>query len=333
MLNVGVIGFGGLGHVHAAAYAKRTDVSLVSVADNDPERLNGKAIELNLGPGQSFDMRNVHTYPGADEMFAVEKLDLVSICLPTDLHAACAIQALKRGVHVLCEKPMSRTLREADALVATQACSGRLLMVAQCLRFWPCYERVVAAHRSGEFGRLLMLSMRRISASPGSGGARTWFLDGARSGGCLLDMHIHDTDFVNYLLGMPEAVVATGRTHVTGAIDNSFTQYVFPDGPVVMAESSWSYGGRFCMAFAAIFEKATLEMGYRDNDLLRPGQAPEKIQLPGVSAYEQEIGYLIDCIKAGATPDRCLPASTRETMRIAMAEERSALAGGRRVKL
>ena len=335
MLNVGVIGFGGMGHVHAAAYARRTDARLVAVADCDPARLSGQAINLNLGPGQSFDMRGVHTYPGADEMFAAEKLDLVSICLPTDLHASSALQALKLGVHVLCEKPMSRTLREADALVAAQARSGRLLMVAQCLRFWPCYERVVAAHRSGEFGRLLMLSMRRISASPGWSGTRSWFLDGTRSGGCLLDMHIHDTDFVNHLLGVPELVVTTGRTQVSGAIDNSFTQYVFPDGPVVMAESSWSYGGGFCMAFTAMFERATLEMGYRDGDLylLRPGQAPEKLELSAVSAYDQEVGYLIDCIQAGTPPARCLPASTRETMRIALAEERSALAGGRRVKL
>ena len=208
-------------------------------------------------------------------------------------------------------------------------------MVAQCLRFWPCYERVVEAHRSGEFGRLLMLSMRRISAAPGWGGTRSWFTDGRRSGGCLLDMHIHDTDFVNHLLGLPEAVVTTGRTHVSGAIDISFTQYLFPDGPAVMAESCWSYGGGFNMAFAAFFEQATLEMGYRDGDLrlLRPGREAETVASPPASAYEREIDYFVGCVQSGRPPERCLPSSTRETMRMALAEERSARAGGTRVKL
>jgi len=335
MLRAGVIGFGGLGHVHAAAYAKRTDVQLVAVADIDPERLTGKSIKINLGENQAFDLQAVRTYRSANRMLAHEALDLVSICLPTDLHAKVAVRALQKGVHVLTEKPMSRTLRQADAAIAAQEQSGRLLMVAQCLRFWPCYERLLAAHRSGEFGRLLMLSMRRISGSPGWGGARSWFLDGRRSGGCLLDMHIHDTDFVNHLLGVPEAVVATGRSHVSGAIDNSFTQYVYPDGPVVMAEASWSYGGGFNMAFVASFERATLEMGYCDATLrvLRSGQAPETLELPATSAYDAEIDYFVGCIQCGKPPERCLPASTRETMRIALCEERSALAGGKRIKL
>src|SRR5450759_3366708 len=134
-------------------------------------------------------------------------------------------------------------------------------MIAQCLRFWPCYEKVQEVYRSGELGRLLMLSMRRVSPCPGWGGADTWFKDGKRSGGCLLDMHIHDTDFANCLLGVPQAVMTTGATYATGAIDNAVTQYVYGNGLAVMAESSWAYGGGFVMSFCAIFEKATLEMG------------------------------------------------------------------------
>lgn len=335
MLKAGVIGFGGLGHVHATAYAKRTDVQLVAVADIDPERLTGKSVEINLGEGQSFDTRSVRTYRSGDMMLAHEALDLVSICLPTDLHAKFAIRALRKGLHVLTEKPMSRTLRQADAELAAQEQSGRLLMVAQCLRFWPCYERLLEAHQSGEFGNLLMLSMRRVSAPPGWGGPHSWFMDGRRSGGCLLDLHVHDTDFVNHLLGVPEAVVATGKSHISGAIDNSFTQYVYPQGPLVMAEANWSYGGGFSMGFAAFFEQATLEVGYRDGKLrlLRPGREPEEMNLPATNAYEAEIGYFINCIQSGKSPERCLPASTRETMRIALCEERSALAGGRRIRL
>ncbi len=334
-LKVGVIGFGGMGHFHAAVYAKRADTELAAVADIRPEQLSGKSMELNIGTGAAVDMSAVHGYLTAEEMLAKEKLDIVSICLPTDLHVEYTVKALAAGCHVLCEKPMSRTLKEADAAVAAQKRSGKLLMIAQCLRFWPCYERVVDAQRSGEFGKLLHLSMRRVSGLPGWGGPMTWFRDGKRIGGCLLDMHIHDVDFANCLLGVPAAVVATGLVGETGAIDNSFTQYIYPDGPLVMAEASWSYGMGFKMSFSAIFEKATFEMGYTDGNLTlgQTGQKQVNVELPAGGGHEREIEYFVDCVKTGQQPERCTPFSTRETIRIALAEEKSALAGGKRIAL
>jgi predicted dehydrogenase len=334
-LQVGIIGFGGMGHFHGGVYAKRQDAQLTAVADIRPEQLSGKSMEINIGTGAACDMSAVHTYTQADEMLAKEKLDLVSICLPTDLHAEYTVKALEAGCHVLCEKPMSRTLQEADAEIAAQKRSGTFLMIAQCLRFWPCYEKVAEVYNSGELGKLLMLSMRRVSGTPGWGGAQTWFRDGARSGGCLLDMHIHDTDFANSLLGVPKSVITTGNVFATGAIDNAVTQYVYDGQVAVMAETSWAYGGGFVMSFCAIFEKGTLEMGYKDNDLwlMCPGQKAQKVELPAGGGYEREIDYFIGCIRAGRPPARCLPFSTRESMRIALAEEKSALAGGKTVRL
>lgn len=335
MLQVGILGFGGMGHYHASVYARRRDARIAAVADIDPAKLTGQSMQINLGASGSADLGSAHVYASGDEMLASERLDVLSICLPTDLHAAYAVKALQRGIHVLCEKPMSRTLAEADAVAGAALRANRLLMVGQCLRFWPCYEKVAEAHGSGEYGRLLMLSMRRLSGPPGWAGGKSWFRDGARSGGCLLDMHIHDTDFVNHLLGTPEAVIAIGRSQVSGAIDNSFTQYLFPQGPIVMAESSWCYGGGFTMAFCAVFEKATLEMGYRSNDLilLRPGAQPGKVDLEAGSGYDREIDYFLACVRDGQPVRRCTPESTRATMRIALAEEQSALAGGSRVAL
>ena len=335
MLKIGIIGFGGMGHVHASQYVKTPDTCLTAVADIRPEQLKGQAMELNIGPGEACDMQDVATYLSGDEMLAAEALDLVSVCLPTDIHADYTVKALTAGCHVLCEKPMSRTLAQADDAIVARDRSGKQLMVAQCLRFWPCYERLVEAYGSGEFGKLLMLSMRRVSAPPGWGAARSWFMDGTRSGGALLDMHIHDTDFANHLLGVPTAVTTVGTPHCSGAIDNAVTHYHYDGGPVVMAETSWSYSGGFKMGFCALFENATLEMGYQDDNLtlLRPGQLPETLELPSEGGYEREIAYLIDCIRADRKPERCTAESTRETMRIALAEEASALAGGERVAL
>jgi predicted dehydrogenase len=148
-------------------------------------------------------------------------------------------------------------------------------------------------------------------------------------------MHIHDTDFANCLLGVPRAVFTVGATHRTGAIDNAVTQYLYDGKVAVMAETSWSYGHGFSMSFCAIFEDATLEMGYKDGSLrlLRAGQEPASVELPAAGGHEREIDYFLGCVKEGRDPERCTPFSTRETMRIALAEEASALAGGRLVEL
>jgi predicted dehydrogenase len=113
------------------------------------------------------------------------------------------------------------------------------------------------------------------------------------------------------------------------------TQYLYGDGTAVMAETSWSYGGGFNMSFCAIFERATLEMGYRSGELLllQPGSDPAPVELPGAGGHEREIIYFVDCIENNRPPERCTPESTRETMRIAFAEEESALAGGKPVEL
>ena len=334
MLNVGVIGFGGMGHFHAASFMQHPDVRLAAVADILPERLSGESMSINIGDGAACDMSGVHAYTSADEMLASEGLDIVSICTPTDIHAEYAIRAFDAGCHVLCEKPMSRALSEADAQIEAQKRSGKLFMIAQCLRFWPCYEKLAEVYRAGVYGKLLMLSMRRVSPCPGWD-ADSWFADGQRSGGALLDMHIHDTDFTNWLLGVPRAVITVGATHTTGAIDNAVTQYVYDNGPTVMAETSWCYAHGFTMSFCAIFEDATLEMGYTDGDLtlIRGEGGSTKMELSDETGHDREIAYFLDCVRTGREPEKCTPFSTRETMRIALAEEQSALAGGGIVEL
>jgi predicted dehydrogenase len=335
MLKVGIIGFGGMGHFHAAQYPTITEAELVAVADTRPGQLEAGSLKINLGASGCCDLSKVRTYRSADEMLARERLDAVDICLPTDLHAEYAIRALRAGCHVLCEKPMARTLPEAEAMQKAATDAGRTLMIAQCLRFWPAYVRLREAHRSGEFGRLLMLSMRRFSPVPGWGGTQSWFADGKRSGGALLDMHIHETDYVNWLLGVPNSVVTSGATFRTGAVDNAVTQYFYDGGPVVAAETSWGYGGSFSAAFCAIFEHATLEAGYKSADLAlaRPGAPVETVSLPARDPYREEIAYFVDCVLHGREPDTCTASSTRETIRIANAEAQSAAAGGARVML
>ncbi len=329
-LKAAILGFGGIGHHHAANYAGQKDCQLVAVADSCPARLQDDSAEINLGASGKTDLACLRRYHSFESMIKQEQLDFIDICLPTDLHAKYAVKALRAGLHVLSEKPMARTLAQADAMIRASEETGKLLMIGQCLRFYPCYEALKAACDGKKYGRLLRLSMQRNSALPH--GLNDWFRDGKRSGGALLDMHIHDTDFVNHLLGVPDAVMTFGCTHYTGAIDDAVTHYIYDGGPLVSAETSWSCGS-FKMSYTAVFEEATLSM---DGDvdrisIYRVDQPPETVEFSG-NGYANEVAYFARCILQDRQPQVDSPFSTRETIRIALSEERSARTG-RKVRL
>lgn len=89
-----------------------------------------------------------------DDMLKNEQLDFVDIALPTYLHAEASIKAMEAGFHVLCEKPMALDSRQCQEMIAASQRTGRTLMIAHCLRFWPEYECLKAAVDDGRYGRV-----------------------------------------------------------------------------------------------------------------------------------------------------------------------------------
>ena len=127
-LKVAQIGFGAIGRVHAAQYADQPDCQLVAIVDICPSQFRGIASVL----GKEL-ARRVKRYATFEEMMERERPDMVDICLPTDLHEKMAIQAMRAGCHVLCEKPMARSLEEADRMMAVAKEPGRKLMIAKSI--------------------------------------------------------------------------------------------------------------------------------------------------------------------------------------------------------
>lgn len=321
-LRAALIGFGGMGHFHSSCYPKQKNVELVAICDIDPKKFEQDKAEINLGKSEKTELDSIAKYASYEELTEKADFDMLDICLPCHLHAEYAVRAMKDGYHVLCEKPMARNLAQADRMIRISRETSRKLMIAQCLRFSPTYNYLKKVYENKEFGKLLRLDMRRNGSLP----TQAWYRDSKNSGGALLDLHLHDTDFINYVFGIPDAVRTCGITRNTGGIDDLMSTYVYGKGPVINSEGSWCKGGWFCSGIA-VFQKATVEIS--GNDLIKiyrvDQKNPEEIKFEkDNNPYFNEIAYFAQCILKDQEPEQCLPESTRNSIRIALAEERSA---------
>ena len=157
MLKVGFIGLGSMGRGHVDVYRRLeregAPVKLVAVCDIDPVKLqNGTSIQSNIVDTDGLDLSAYRRYTDYHEMLAKEELDYVDTALPTCLHAEAAIAVLKSGRHVLSEKPMALSVDHCSSMIAAANEAGKLLMTAQCLRFWPAYEYLKKTVDENRFG-------------------------------------------------------------------------------------------------------------------------------------------------------------------------------------
>ncbi len=336
MIKVGVVGLGMMGTTHLDVYSKHPGVEVFAVADIDPDVLRGRKTAAGNVKGQAaggFDLAKVRQYDEGLKLIADPDVDLVDICLWTPLHVKYAKAALAAGKHVLCEKPMCRTAREAAALAAAAATAKGYYMTAMCMRFWPGWDWLKTAIAKRTYGKCLAAHFRRVTSPI----RKPFYLDGKRCGGAILDLHIHDTDFVQYCFGVPEAVYSRGYSRPTSEPDHVLTHYLYPDVPLVTAEGGWAYadGFGFKMQFTVNFERATAAFdfdGKNNVTLTRPGQPAEKVEVGDTMGYQHEIAYLIECIQKRRRPAIVTPADGVNTMRIVEAERKS-VRTGRVVKL
>ncbi len=322
MLKVGLCGYGGLGHVHANSLSTMEDVDLCAVCDINPAQLAKGEVKINIDVAQGgFDISNARTYLDFKEMLAKEKLDVVVTALPTDLHADYAIMAMEAGCHVFSEKPMALTVAECDRMIEAHKRTGKLLMVGQCIRFWPEYEVLQACIEDGRYGKLKSLYMERLGFIHEDG---SWFNDHARSGGPTTDMHVHDADWVREYIGKPAKVSASGVEGIFGGIEDISTIWQYDDGTMVTFRSGWMNTGPFTMLFKAYFEKAMLTMPGLNGPGLWVAIWGEGVHKPveirqGAGHYD-ELVYFIDCVLGKHPNTRCTPESTREAIVMANLE-------------
>jgi predicted dehydrogenase len=315
-LNIAVVGLGFMGVTHLKAWRQIPSVRLHAVVDADPRKLTGdlSAVSGNLGSGgEQFDFSDVRGYRLFDEALADPAIDAVDICLPTFEHATAATAALRAGKHVLTEKPISLDSATAETLIREAERSGRLLMAAHVLRFFPAYEALAECLRAGSPVRAALFR-RRCAAPVWS----PWLKDPARSGGGIMDLLIHDVDFCISLWGMPQAVHARGHRDLARGIDVIHADLVYPGlGPVIIT-GGWHHPGHypFSMEFTVTTDAATFDWAGTTNDFrVYPAEGdPHSVALPEEDPFAAELAYFADCVIGNLPPDRCPPAQSAQAV-------------------
>ena len=210
-LRTAVIGVGYMGKFHAEKFAASGDAQLVAVVDADGVR--AEQIAGSLGCGHATDYRQL-----------LHRLDAACVAVPTERHHAVVRDCLEAGVHVLVEKPLSRTLEEADSLLELARARGLVLQVGHLQRFNPAFQALAA-----QGGRPLFIDIERLAPFK----ARGTDVD------VVLDLMIHDLDLVLALAKAPiEQVSASGFRVLTEAIDIANARIEFTDGCIASVSAS-----------------------------------------------------------------------------------------------
>ncbi len=327
-IGVGVVGLGFMGRTHVEAY-RAADAAgfanrLVAVCDTDEERRSGRAMQggnvtRGSGAARLFDPSEVRAYAELDALLADREVGLVSICTHTKTHVDFARRALAAGKHVLVEKPVALTAAEVEPLAPAAREARTLCMPAHCLRFWPGWDWLAERTRAGTFGAPRSVVIRRLGSKP------DWspiYADLEATGGALIDLHLHDADFLRHVFGDPRSVVAAGSLHHVSAL------YGYDGGPAhAAAEGGWDHSGGFPfrMSFLAVFEEATAEFdSTREPKLvLHRGGRAEPVPLETASGYDLEVRHLLAAIASGSADLRVTIDDALATARLLDAERES----------
>lgn len=231
----GVIGCGAIAQeCHLPGYANHKQVELVACAD--PSLARHAEIEAAF-PG-------VRAYADHREMLAKESLDIVSVCSPNKFHAAQAIAALNAKCHVLCEKPMATTLKEADRMIEAARRARRKLMIGFTHRLFSGNKVCKDLLTERRIGKPFMIRARMAHGGPYPGWAKNnWFYKKElAAGGVLMDMGIHAIDQCLWLMGPIVSVQAIAATLVKkiSVDDNALLLLEFKSGALGYIDVGWT---------------------------------------------------------------------------------------------
>lgn len=189
-MNVAVIGVGNMGKHHARNYAELPGVDLVAIADTNPK----------IGKEMAAAYK-CNYYDNYAEMLKKEKIDLVTIAVPTKFHKKVALDCIDKGIHILLEKPIAGTVTEAKEVVAKAKAKGVKFTVGHIERFNPAVLKLKEMIEKGKLGEIVSINNYRMGPMPNQ----------IKDANVVIDIGVHDIDLMNWFYDkLPDSISATG---------------------------------------------------------------------------------------------------------------------------
>lgn len=317
-MRIGIVGMGFMGTTHLAGW-QATPVKEVGVYS------------------QKYREALPSTVKQYDTLEALlENVDVVDVCTPTHTHHEIVLQAAAAGKHILCEKPLARTVQQAQEMIAACEAANVTLLVGHVVRFFPEYATARQTVVSGEIGDVAVIRLTRASFKPGA--PDSWFHDPAKSGGMMLDLMIHDFDYARWVGGDVERVFAKNTLHRFPDADGDYSVVMLrhKNGALSNIEGGWAYPKpMFRTALEIAGSQGLIEHPYGSSiplgvHLKKPDTDSPDIAVPlsplAEDPYVTEIKHFYRVLAEGAAP-RVTAHDGLEALKIAIAAMQSAETG------
>jgi predicted dehydrogenase len=326
MVKIGIAGMGYAGRIHYEAARMVPGVQVVAAASTQNASIRELFPELEITSSWQ-------------ELLRDSRLDAVIICVPTFLHESLVIEAAAHGRHILCEKPMALNPSSALRMLKAVQDAGVVFTVAQVLRFWPQYARIRQLIKEGILGQIRSASAYRLAKQPEWS---AWFSDPGKSGGCLLDMQVHDLDFIFWTLGRPLQIQSFGIKSTPGSWDHVHTILTYANGAIASIESSYLMPRSWPLTagIRVVGSAASIEYAFRSGgDIAGRSESNGQAILYGLNGGMQELAvdredmfvaqlrHFAECIENRMTPMICPREESREVMTLLGASRQSADTG------
>lgn len=322
-VRLAIIGAGTIGTIHGLCSLEAPEAVVTTVWSRSAEKATQLAQRLGAKVCGSVE-----------EAVNSPDVDAALICTPTFLHEAHAMAAIRAGKHVICEKPLTRELSTAQGVIEAARQAGVQLHVAHVVRFFPEFRRLHDLVQQGAIGQPALVRMTRASSFPHGSG--DWHNEITLSGGVVLDMGIHDLDWLLWTFGPVQRVYGRGLyQRDLPFLDYALLTLRLRSGVIAHVESSWAEPAGFRVHGEISGDKGMLTYDSLDStalrvDLRQAPEAPPGVNVPTTytaeSPYVSQLRHFARCIRGEEVPI-ITPAEAYESLRLALASLEAIVSG------
>jgi len=282
-INVGVIGVGAMGYNHARVYSELENANLMAVSDLLREKTKEVSKEYNA-----------EGYVDYNDILKMPEIEAVSVCVPTTHHFNVVMDAIEHGKHVLVEKPIAFTLREARIMVKAAKDEGVKLATGHVERFNPAVEKSKEIIKNDVIGEVVSASAKRVGPFPPR----------IKDVGVTIDLAIHEVDVMFYLFESPVSRIYANmgsRLEKCEYEDHAEIMSKFKNGVIGMLEVNW----------LTPYKKRNLEItgvdgiisiDYIDQTVNVYGKSTQTVDVPYKEPLKEELSSFLSAVKNGEDP-------------------------------